>query len=164
PEQGREPGKLVIKLGRRGKFIGCKNWPECTYTRDVSGEARPEPEETGEACPECGKPLLQRVGRYGPFIGCSGYPDCMYIKKQEKGTGITCPQCGEGELVTKRTRKGKTFYGCNRYPDCDFAVWQRPAPDPCPECGSLMTYQARGDVKCTSCGHVVKAEPAAAGS
>jgi DNA topoisomerase-1 len=162
PQEGREPGKLVIKLGRRGKFVGCENWPDCKYTRDVNGEARPEPQETGETCPECGKPLLQRVGRFGPFIGCSGYPDCRYIKKQEKGTGIACPQCGEGELVTKRTRKGKTFYGCNRYPDCDFAVWQRPAPEPCPECGSLMTYQAGGDMKCTSCGHVVKAEPAAA--
>jgi DNA topoisomerase I len=164
PQEGREPGKLVIKLGRRGKFVGCENWPDCKYTRDVNGEARPEPEETGEMCPECGKPLLQRVGRFGPFIGCSGYPDCRYIKKQEKGTGITCPTCGQGELVTKRTRKGKTFYGCNRYPDCDFAVWQRPAPEPCPECGSLMTYQAGGDMKCTSCGHVVKAAPAAAES
>jgi DNA topoisomerase I len=162
PQEGREPGKLVIKLGRRGKFVGCENWPDCKYTRDVNGEARPEPEEIGEACPECGKPLIRRVGRFGPFIGCSGYPDCRYIKKEEKGTGITCPQCGQGELVTKRTRKGKTFYGCNRYPDCDFAVWQRPAPDPCPECGSLTTYQAGGDMKCTKCGHVVKAEPAAA--
>src|SRR5204862_10090 len=58
PTEGREPGKLVIKLGRRGKFVGCKNWPDCNYTRDVSGEVRPEPEETGEMCPECGKPLL----------------------------------------------------------------------------------------------------------
>ena len=111
---------------------------------------------------ECGKPLLQRVGRYGPFVGCSGYPDCKYIKKEQKSTGVTCPECGEGELVVKRTRRGKTFYGCNRYPECEFALWQRPAPDPCPECGKLMTYQAKGDMKCTECGHVVKGAPAAA--
>ena len=164
PEEGREPGKLVIKLGRRGKFVGCKNYPDCKFTRDVSGEVRPEPQETGEMCPECGKPLLARVGRFGPFVGCSGYPDCKYIKKEEKKTGVSCPQCGEGDLIVKRTRKGKTFYGCNRYPDCDFAVWQKPAPDPCPACGKLMTYQAKGDMKCTECSHVVKAEPAAAGS
>ena len=162
PQEGREPGTLVVKLGRRGKFVGCKNYPDCTYTRDMSGETRPEPQETGEMCPECGKPLLQRVGRFGPFVGCSGYPDCKYIKKEEKKTGVACPQCGEGDLIIKRTRRGKTFYGCNRYPDCDFAVWQRPAPDPCPACGKLMTYQAKGDMKCTECGHVVKGEPAAA--
>src|SRR2546423_4623671 len=151
-------------MGARRSGGGVEDTPTCTYTLDKPGETRPEPEETGEACPECGKPLLQRVGRFGPFIGCSGYPDCKYIKKQEKGTGITCPQCNEGELVVKRTRRGKTFYGCNRYPECDFAVWQRPAPDPCPACGKLMTYQAKGDMKCTECGEVVKAEPAAAGS
>jgi DNA topoisomerase-1 len=163
PQEGREPGKLVIKLGRRGKFVGCKNYPDCTYTRDVDGQQRPEPEETGEQCPECGKPLLQRVGRFGPFIGCSGYPDCKYIKKEEKKTGVKCPQCGEGELVVKRTRRGKVFYGCNRYPDCDFAVWQRPVSDPCPNCGSLMVRQAQGGAKCTQCGTVVEAVTEEAG-
>jgi DNA topoisomerase-1 len=164
PEEGREPGKLSVKLGKAGKFVGCSNYPECRYTRNLDGQAKQEPEETGEVCPDCGKPLVRRTGRYGPFVGCSGYPDCKYIKKEQKSTGVTCPECGEGELVVKRTRKGKTFYGCNRYPECEFAVWQRPAPDPCPECGSLMTYQAKGDMKCTSCGHVVKGEPVAAGT
>jgi DNA topoisomerase-1 len=165
PEEGREPGKLTVKLGRAGKFIGCSNYPDCRYTRNLDGQEKPEPEETGEMCPECGKPLIRRHGRYGPFTGCSGYPDCKYIKKEQKTTGVQCPQCKEGELVVKRTRRGKTFYGCGRYPECDFAVWQRPAPDPCPECGNLMTFQAKGDMKCTECGHIVKApaeEPAPA--
>ncbi|MFN2543054.1 MAG: type I DNA topoisomerase [Actinomycetota bacterium] len=162
PEEGREPGKLTVKLGRAGKFVGCSNYPECRYTRNLDGEVKQEPQETGEDCPECGKPLIRRSGRYGPFTGCSGYPECKYIKKEQKSTGVACPQCGEGELVVKRTRRGKTFYGCGRYPECDFAVWQRPVPDPCPECGKLMTYQPKGDMKCTECGHVVKGEPAPA--
>jgi len=156
PKEGRTPAKLVVKLGRAGKFVGCPNYPECRYTRNLDGQERPEPEETGESCPECGRPLVKRVGRYGPFVGCSGYPDCRYIKKDEKGTGVTCPQCGQGELVTKRSRKGKVFYGCNRYPECSFAVWSRPLPDPCPNCGGLLTAQARDRAKCVSCGSVVQ--------
>jgi DNA topoisomerase-1 len=156
PQEGREPGQLIVKLGRNGKFIGCKNYPDCRYTRPVDGEARPEPELLDEKCPECGKPLTRKFGRYGPFIGCSGYPDCRYIKKEEKKTGVKCPECGEGELIVKRTRKGKTFYGCNRYPECEFAVWQRPSTEPCPTCGSLMVFQPKGAAKCTSCGTVVE--------
>ncbi|MEX1045924.1 MAG: type I DNA topoisomerase [Actinomycetota bacterium] len=158
PEEGREPGQLTIKLGRRGKFVGCKNYPDCKYTRDLDGQVRPEPELLEEKCPECGKQLVRRFGRYGPFTGCSGYPDCRYIKKEQKGTGITCPACKEGELVVKRTRKGKTFYGCNKYPDCEFAIWQAPVPDPCPSCGSLMAKQGRGGgTKCTNCDTIVPA-------
>ncbi|MDP9341356.1 MAG: type I DNA topoisomerase [Actinomycetota bacterium] len=156
PQEGREPGKLVIKLGRAGKFIGCKNYPECRYTRNVDGQEKPEPEPTGEMCPECGKPLVRKVGRYGPFVGCSGYPECKYIKKEEKGTGVTCPECGQGELVAKRTRKRRTFYSCNRYPECKFAVWQRPLPEPCPKCGGLLLAQAGGKAKCNACGAVVE--------
>ena len=157
PEEGREPGQLTIKLGRRGKFVGCKNYPDCKFTRDLDGSVRPEPELLEELCPECGKQLISRVGRYGPFIGCSGYPDCKYIKKVEKKTGVGCPQCKEGELIVKRTRKGKTFYGCNRYPECDFAVWSPPVPEPCPSCGSLMVKQ-KGGTKCTNCDTVVSTE------
>jgi len=158
PLEGRTPAKLVIKLGRNGKFIACPNYPECKYTRNVGDDsARPEPEATGEACPECGKPLVKKSGRYGPFVGCSGYPDCKYIKKDPpKGTGVTCPKCGQGELMTKRSRRGKVFYSCNRYPDCDFAVWSMPLPDPCPHCGGLLTAQARDKAKCVVCGSVVQ--------
>jgi DNA topoisomerase I len=157
PEEGREPGQLVVKLGRRGKFVGCKNYPECRYTRDVEGQERPEPELLEETCPECGKQLVKKVGRYGPFVGCSGYPDCRYIKREEKKTGVTCPKCGEGELVEKRARRrrGSVFYGCNRYPDCDFTVGQRPLQEPCPECGTLMTAQKDGSGKCQQ-GHVIE--------
>ncbi len=158
PQEGRTPAKLVIKLGRAGKFVACPNYPECKYTRNVGGATpRPEPEETGEACPECGRPLVRKTGRYGPFVGCSGYPDCKYIKKDPpEGTGVSCPKCGQGELVTKRSRRGKVFYSCNRYPDCDFAVWSKPLEEPCPNCGGLLTAQAGGKARCVACGSVVQ--------
>ncbi len=165
PKEGREPGHLVVKLGRYGKFIGCNNYPECTYKRNLDGQVRPEPELLEETCPECGRQLTRKVGRYGPFVGCSGYPECKYIKKEEQKTGALCPKCGQGELVVKRARRGKrssVFYGCNRYPECDFTVGQRPSPDPCPSCGSLMVSEKGGGTKCTSCGTIVPPEAGAA--
>jgi DNA topoisomerase I len=153
PLEGREPAHLVEKLGRFGRFIGCGNYPECTYTRPLNGSGEaPEPELLDETCPECGRQLQHRTGRFGPFIGCSGYPDCRYIKKEPpKSTGIGCPKCGQGELVERRGRFGP-FYSCSRYPECDFTLNQAPLPDPCPACQGLMV-KARGDAtRCTSCG------------
>lgn len=160
PQEGREPGPLVIKLGRYGKFIGCSNWPDCSYIRNLDGQVRKEPEILEETCPECGRPLAKKSGRFGPFVGCTGYPECKYIKKEEQKTGVKCPKCGQGDLVVKRARRGKrgsVFYGCNRYPDCDFTVGQRPVLEPCPNCGSLMVQQRDGSTKCTSCGTIVGA-------
>ncbi|HEX7464341.1 MAG TPA: topoisomerase DNA-binding C4 zinc finger domain-containing protein, partial [Actinomycetota bacterium] len=165
PQEGREPGQLVVKLGKYGKFIGCNNYPECKYIRNLDGGERKEPELLEETCPECGRPLAKKVGRFGPFVGCTGYPECRYIKKQEQKTGVRCPKCAEGELVVKRARRGKrssVFYGCNRYPQCDFTVGQKPLPDPCPSCGSLVVQQKDGGGKCTSCGTMVKAVQASA--
>ncbi|HEY1127519.1 MAG TPA: type I DNA topoisomerase, partial [Actinomycetota bacterium] len=99
PQEGRAPGHLVIKLGRYGKFIGCSNWPDCSYIRNLDGQERKEPEVLEETCPECGKPLAKKWGRFGPFIGCTGYPECRYIKREEQKTGVKCPKCGQGDLV-----------------------------------------------------------------
>ena len=89
-----------------------------------------EPEEIGEDCPECGKPLVVKRGRFGEFIACTGYPDCKYTRNIVKTTGIQCPKCGEGELIRRKAGKGKAkgrfFYGCSRYPDCDFVSWKKP--------------------------------------
>ncbi|HEV8564722.1 MAG TPA: type I DNA topoisomerase [Actinomycetota bacterium] len=152
PTEGREPGRLQVKLGRYGKFIGCENYPECRYIRNMDGSERPEPEMLDETCPDCGRQLQRRVGRYGPFVGCSGYPECRYIKRDPpKSTGVTCPQCGQGELVEKRTRFG-VFYGCDRYPECDMAVNHPPVKDhPCPECGSVLVARPKS-LRCWNCG------------
>jgi DNA topoisomerase I len=153
PKEGREPAKLQMKLGRYGKFIGCPNYPECRYIRNMDGSERAEPELLDELCPDCGKQLQKRVGRFGPFVGCSGYPDCRYIKKDPaKSTGVTCPQCKQGELIEKRSRFGTTFYSCDRYPDCDCAVGNPPEKDhPCPECGALLLRRPKS-LRCWGCG------------
>jgi DNA topoisomerase I len=157
PEEGREPANLVIKLGRFGRFIGCKNYPECKYTRPLEANGGPEPELLDEACPECGKPLMRRTGRYGPFVGCSGYPDCKYIKKERKGTGVTCPTCKQGEIVERRGRFGP-FYSCERYPDCDFSINQTPLPEPCPACQGIVVKARGGARRCTVCGKAWSAD------
>jgi DNA topoisomerase-1 len=159
PEEGREPAHLVEKLGRYGRFIGCGNYPECKYTRRLEGQAEPPPQEpTGEDCPQCGRPLVKKSGRFGPFIGCSGYPDCKYIKKEApKTTGITCPQCGQGELVERRGRYGN-FYSCSRYPECTFSLNQMPLPDPCPNCKGLVVSARGGARRCISCGRAWDAD------
>jgi len=154
PEEGREPGNLTVKLGRFGKFIGCDNYPDCNYIRNMDGSVRPEPELLDETCPECGKQLMQKTGRFGPFVGCSGYPDCKYIRKDPaKSTGVTCPQCNQGEIVEKRSRFGNTFYGCERYPDCELTVSALPMKDkPCPECGSMVVLRPTKGPRCWNCG------------
>jgi DNA topoisomerase-1 len=156
-EEGRTPpGRLQMRLGRYGRFIGCSRYAEedggCRYIRNVNGEERAEPELLDETCPQCGRQLARKVGRFGPFVGCSGYPECRYIKREPpKGLGITCPQCREGEIVQRRTRFG-LMYGCDRYPVCDFAVNNPPEPDrPCPECGSLLVRRPKS-YRCWGCG------------
>jgi len=110
---------------------------------------------TGEMCPKCGHPLLFKYGRFGKFIGCSNFPDCRYSQQILVKTGVSCPECG-GDLVEKRTRRGRTFYGCANYRDddpnsCQFAVWKRPLPQPCSECGGLLTEARKGWAKCITC-------------
>jgi len=101
-------------------------------------------EEIDERCPECGRNLVIRTGRFGRFISCSGFPECRYRRSFVNKTGALCPQCG-GDLVERKTKqKKRIFYGCNNYPTCNFAIWERPVPDPCPHCGGLMVIPRAG--------------------
>lgn len=129
---------LMIRLGRRGRFVGCSAYPDCDYTRNLGDENEEQKPEIVEdrSCPSCGSSLLIRQGKYGKFIGCSSYPDCTYIEPIEKpaSTGISCPKCKQGEMLTRRSRRGKVFYSCSRYPDCDYAVWNEPIDKSCPNC------------------------------
>ena len=106
--------------------------------------------ETEKICPKCGASLLMRWSRYGKFYGCSNYPKCKYIEKTKKPSlDIKCPKCAQGEIVEKRTRKGKIFYGCANWPDCDFALWDKPTKELCPECGSLLVEKGK-KIVCSS--------------
>ena len=111
---------------------------------------------TGEVCEKCGSPMVIRWGRYGKFIACSNYPACRNTKSFYVRTGVRCPECG-GELLERRTRRGRVFYGCENYdgdnPDsCQFTTWNRPLPQPCPKCGGLLTEGRKGMAKCVQCG------------
>jgi DNA topoisomerase-1 len=148
-------GQLAKRLGRNGVFIGCTNYPECDYTRNLNddGSAGAEPEKVGRDCPECGSELIFKQGRYGRFIGCSGYPKCRYIEPLEKpkDTGVTCPKCHKGTLMQRKSRRGKIFYSCSTYPACDYAVWNEPVSEPCPSCGwpvlTIKTTKRNGTQK-----------------
>jgi DNA topoisomerase-1 len=111
-------------------------------------------EPIGRACPVCGKPLVIRYGRFGKFIGCSDYPTCRHTEPWLDRIGIACPLCGKehgGEIVERRSRKGRTFYGCARYPECQFTSWKRPLAQPCPNCGGLLVEQSQSVAQCTVC-------------
>lgn len=114
------------------------------------------PEETGEICPNCGNPLVKRNGRYGEFVACSNYPECKYIKKEkeEEVVVMDCPLC-DGQIVEKKTRRGKIFYGCKNYPKCKFASWDMPVAGKCPKCENYLV-EKNGKVKCSSCEYAEK--------
>ncbi|MEW6701748.1 MAG: type I DNA topoisomerase [Bacteroidota bacterium] len=119
---------MEIRMGRFGKFLACTNYPECKNIKSLKEFSANggEPEETGDICPKCGAKTVFREGKFGRFIGCEKYPDCDFTKVVT--LGLKCPKCSEGEVMTRRTKRGKIFYGCNRYPDCDFASWTMPKP------------------------------------
>jgi len=146
PECGE--GELLMKSGRFGLFVGCSRYPECKYTRNLRPEGAEEETEEDVAsaeevppCEKCGSPMALRRSRYGTFYGCTAYPECKNIRKtakekqaEPKPTGVTCPECGKGEIHEKRSRRGKVFYSCDRFPDCKYAIWNKPVPRPCPQC------------------------------
>lgn len=126
---------MDIKIGRYGKFLACTNYPECSNIKSLKeiSNGSSEPEFTGDICPKCNSRTVYREGKLGRFIGCEKYPDCDFTKTIT--IGLKCPKCSEGDIIPRRTKKGKIFYGCNRYPDCDYASWKLPKPDeePVPE-------------------------------
>src|SRR3989344_4878025 len=134
---------MIIKLGKAGKFMSCKRFPDCTGARTIAGEALEGPKETGEKCPECAEGMLvERDGRFGRFVACSRYPKCKYIKKdaaleKARSTGVACPVCKKGEMVEKRGRFG-IFYGCSNYPECKNIIKSKPTGRICELCGALM--------------------------
>ena len=152
--------KMVKKFGRNGPFLACPGYPECRNTKPLAGSE--EAVATDEVCSKCGSPMVVKTGRFGRFLACSAYPECKNTASFK--VGVACPEEGcTGELVEKRTRRGKMFYGCNRYPDCKFALWQRPVPNPCRACGAPFmvfreTRAAGPHLICTKCKAVAAIE------
>jgi DNA topoisomerase-1 len=138
---------MEIRWGRFGKFLSCTAFPECKnakmFSKDEGGEIMvAEPPRVDERCPQCDSQMIVKEGRYGKFLACSRYPDCKGTKSMS--IGVNCPQegCG-GSLVQRRTKKGRIFFGCNNYPNCRFALWERPVPKACPQCGASFLVEKR---------------------
>jgi len=139
---------MVVKWGRNGEFLACPRYPECkntkNFTRNEKGHIEiAEEVEINETCEACSRPMQLRWGKYGKFLGCSGYPECTNIRPLEKPVdlGLKCPECHEGDLKERKSRRGKIFYGCDRYPECKFASWNRPVAGPCPKCGDAILVE-----------------------
>jgi DNA topoisomerase-1 len=153
PQCGRE--ELHIKVGKNGHFLACNGYPECNYSRDYQRDEKGrilavelnQQAATDRTCPKCNKPMVAKRGKYGEFLACSGYPACNHTESISGGAngtaiGVTCPEQGcEGEIVEKRSKRGKIFYGCSRYPKCSFATWDKPVAKPCPVCNKAYLVE-----------------------
>lgn len=125
-------GEMEIKFGKFGRYLGCTNYPKCNNIKSFKeiANTNKEPEYTGETCEKCGGRLLFKEGKFGRFIGCENFPKCDFIKNIS--LGVSCPKCKTGEVVERKSKRGRLFYGCSRFPDCDFVSWYKPVPTQCP--------------------------------
>lgn len=164
-------GKLQLRHGKHGAFLGCASYPACDYLRPLKVIEHDQDVEKvleGSECPSCGHVLAMKKGRYGLFIGCTRYPECRYVADLNDQGVVepACPACRQGQLVARTSRYGKRFYACNRYPDCRFVVNDRPLAEPCPDCGYGILVERKGQVLCPrkGCGyhrdpHITSFEP-----
>ena len=134
---------MAVKRGRFGQFLACTGYPECKTTRKListkQGLTAAKPDQLlDEKCPKCDSFLVLKHGRFGEFTACSNYPACKYVK--QKTTGVLCPKDG-GDIVERKSRRGKVFFGCANYPDCDFTLWNRPVAEKCPDCGAAFLVE-----------------------
>lgn len=154
---GRE---MVIRWGRNGRFMACSGYPDCKNTKPL--EEQPEPQMSDEKCDKCGNPMVIKVGRFGKFLACSSYPQCKNTKPIP--LGIKCPKSGcNGDVIERRSKRGKLFYGCSNYPKCDFVSWNKPANKKCTSCGNnylLEKYsKAKGNfLECPECKNIISLE------
>ena len=159
---------MVLRRGRYGPFLACSSYPDCKNTRKVTtdkdGKAEAKADRLlDEECPKCASKLSVKQGRYGEFTACSSYPKCRFVKMKE--TGVKCPECAKGDVVERRSKRGKLFYGCSAFPDCNFVTWKKPVDKKCPACGAVylverITKKAGQQFLCDSenCDHVESVE------
>jgi len=155
--------KTVIKSGKYGQFLSCSDYPNCKFAKPIReleledtempllramiGVKEEAPESAGKPCPQCGTGnLVQKRGRFGDFIACSNYPECRYIHRES--TGVSCPKEGcDGEIIERKSKRGKVFYGCSMYPKCDFVLWDKPINHACPSCGKPFLCEKKNKSK-----------------
>ena len=136
---------MLVRTSKKGdQFLGCSGYPECKTTMSINamleGEdttADDQAEVCTEKCDKCGADMVFKKGPYGKYMECIN-PECGARKAVVKTTGVTCPKCGQGEIVERKSKRGTIFYGCNKYPECDYVMWNEPTGEKCPQCGSLL--------------------------
>ncbi len=134
--------KMVKRWGKRGYFLACSSYPKCRYTREVEGNGENQM-ETEARCEKCGSPMVIKHGKFGRFLACSNYPTCKFTRSLD--TGVRCPQEGcDGVIVERKTRKGRIFYSCTNFPKCTYALWDKPIPEKCPQCGFPFLVEKQG--------------------
>lgn len=168
---------MVLRSSKTGsQFLGCSGYPDCKTTMSINvmqemeagvnedGTTQPKQQEVcEEKCEKCGNDMVFKLGPYGKYMECTN-PECMHRKPYRKSTGVTCPKCGKGVIVERKSKRGTVFFGCNQYPECDFVLWNEPTGETCPTCGSLLVKKVlkKGTViSCSSmkCGYKKEAEP-----
>ncbi|MEW6680560.1 MAG: topoisomerase DNA-binding C4 zinc finger domain-containing protein, partial [bacterium] len=140
-------GKMVIREGKYGEFLACKNFPKCRNAKPIGEQKeRIEPQKAGKLCPRCNQELVIRFARGQKFLGCSSYPDCRYTEQLIK---ITCPKCKEGVLVYRKSKRGG-FYGCSRYPDCTYITNNKFLEEKCENCNNHLVQSGK-KIFCLNC-------------
>jgi len=139
-------GSLLLKHSKKGPFIGCANYPQCEYLKPLHpDDAVVKQVLSGTQCPQCGGELALKKGKYGLFVGCTQFPACNHSEQIDEpdDTGVSCPECGQGQLLERVSRFGKTFYACSGYPACRYSVNGKPHPQSCPECDWPMLIEKK---------------------
>ena len=152
---------MVLRSSKTGsQFLGCSGYPECKTAMSLNVLQEMEADENEnnenvqevqevceEKCEKCGSDMVFKTGPYGKYLECTS-PDCGYRKPFRKSTGVTCPKCGKGTIVERKSKRGTVFFGCDKYPDCNFVLWNEPTGEKCPQCGELLVKKTlkNGDV------------------
>lgn len=140
---------MLVRTSRQGnQFLGCSGYPDCKTvmsmnvlteqeTNGEGGEQNKVEEVCQEKCEKCGSDMKFKIGPYGKYMECTN-PECGHRKPYRRSTGVTCPKCGKGTIVERKSKRGTVFFGCDKYPDCDFVLWNEPTGETCPDCGALL--------------------------